>query len=278
MKQLERPHIFSYSDHISFLKDWFSYLKKSKNDFSLRTIAQKSEIAVGYLPMVLSGKRSLSEKAFQKILPLLHLSPQEQKFLTLLRQIGESPTHEGRISALNQMSRLKAFQDSNSKDIRVYEYLTKWYYVAIRELVLLSDFQMETEWIQQKIQYRLSKQEVEEALKFLIENKFIIQSNSGRWEHMTTALDCREGVFKISLGQFHRQMLEMAGNSIEKVSREKRYILGHTVAVSPQDFEKIREILEESVAKMKLLNDSNTKKSDVYHIEIAAFPLTREER
>lgn len=275
MKQQDRPQIYTYSDHISFLKDWFSFLKKTKNNFSIRTLAQKAEIASGYLPMVLAGKRALSEKAFQKILPHLGLNQQEQKFLTLLRQVGEASTHESRIEAVEQMAQLRPYQSANQKDFKVYEYLSKWYYVAIRELVLLNEFQIDPAWIQSRLGHKLSKQEIEEAVQFLIEHKFIVQNAEGKWTHDKTDLDCKEGIFKISLGEFHRQMLTLAGIAIEKTPRDQRYILGHTVAISPQDFEKIRAILEESVMKLKDLNHSKETRSDVYHIEIAAFPLTK---
>jgi uncharacterized protein (TIGR02147 family) len=275
MKQQDRPQIYTYSDHISFLKDWFSYLKKSQTQFSIRALAQKSGIAVGYLPMVLKGTRALSEKAFQKIIPFLKLNPQEQKFLNLLRQVGEATTHESRLDAVQQMAKLRPYKNANQKDIKVYEYLTKWYYVAIRELVLIEGFQMDQEWIQNKLGSKLSWQEIEEALTFLKEHKFIIQNSDGKWTHEVSELDCKEGIYKISLGQFHRQMLEMAGQAIEKVPRDQRYILGHTVAINAQDFEKIRTILEDSVKKMKNLNNTHSNKSEVYHIEIAAFPLTR---
>ena len=277
MKQHERPDIFTYHDHINFLRDWLEYLKKVKVVFSMRTLSQKSAIAVGYLPMVLSGKRELSEKAYFKILPHLNLNQQEQKFLTLLRLVGETADHETRIHTINQMAKLRRFQNSNTKDLRVFEYLTKWYYVAIRELILVKDFKMDPEWIQSRLNGRMSRAEIECAIAFLKEQNFITENSDGKWIHDKASLDCKEGIFKLSLGQFHRQMLEMAATSIEKTPRNKRYILGHTVAISQQDFEKIKQILDHSVEKMKLLDSNPSAKSDVYHIEMVAFPLTQTE-
>ena len=278
MKQLEKPNIFTYHDHISFLKDWFLYLKKSRSEFSMRTLAQKSQIASGYLPMVLAGQRELSEKAFLKILPNLGLDTQERKFLSLLRLVGESRDPSIRVDAVNQMSKLRRFQESNNKEVRVYEYLTKWFYVAIRELVALSDFKMDSEWIKNKLTGRITISEIEEAIEFLKVEGFLAQDPNGKWVQPKADLDCREGIFKLSLGQFHRQMFDLASESIEKTPREKRYILGHTVAISAQDFEKIKAILNESVDKILQMKKEDAKKEHVYHIEMAAFPLTLDER
>ncbi len=244
----------------------------------MRSLAQKSKIASGYLPMVLKRQRELSEKAFLKVLPHLSLDPQERKFLGLLRLVGESKDPNVRIEAVNQMSRLRKFQEKNNNEIRVYEYLTKWYYVAIREMAALSDFKMDPEWIKNKLNGRITTAEVDEALEFLKEQGFLVQDAKGEWTQPQTNLDCREGIFKLSLGQFHRQMFELASESIEDTPREKRYILGHTVAISAQDFDKIKAILNESVAKITQLDDQKGNKEEVYHIEMAAFPLTKEER
>lgn len=277
MKHLERPDIFTYYDHLTFLKDWFTYLKKSRSDFSIRTLAQKSEIASGYLPMVLSSQRELSEKAFLKILPHLGLDAQEKKFLSLLRLVGESQDATIKVDAVNQMSKLKRFKEKNDKEIRVYEYLTKWFYVAIRELVVLSEFKLDHEWIQKKLTGRISIPEIEEAIQFLKDQNFITQDLQGKWIQPKTELDCREGIFKLSLSQFHRQMLELASDSIDKTPRAERYILGHTVAISSQDFQKIKAIIDESVSKITQLDLGTEEKQHVYHIEIAAFPLTKNE-
>ena len=79
-----KPDIFLYHDHLSFLKDWIAYLKKTRTSFSMRELAKKSQIASGYIPMILSGKRELTEKAFQKIVSELHLNPEEKLLSSLL--------------------------------------------------------------------------------------------------------------------------------------------------------------------------------------------------
>lgn len=274
MSKDKKPDIYSYHDHLSFLRDWFSYMKKTDSNFTVRSFAQKCSIAVGLVPMILNGTRELTEKSFLKILPQLKLSAQEEKFFTLLRLVGVSPDHETRLNAINQMFKLKRFQDSNSKDLRVFEYLTKWYYVAIRELVAIPGFVADADWIASKLRGRISKLEVANALSFLIEHNYIAQDPMGGWRQVGSELDCREGLFKLSLGEFHRQMLTLASEAIEEVPREQRYIIGHTLALSKDDFLKIKEILDRSIENMKELSADTATAKAIYHIEIAAFPLT----
>lgn len=270
-----RPNIFTYHDHLSFLKDWFEFLKREGTGFSMRTLATKAKLAVGYMPMCLSGKRVLSTKALHKMMPYLKMNNQERRFFELLHLVGTSEEASVRLQAIHDMSRLQAFYQNNAQDVDVYQYLTKWYYVAIREMVSLTDFKADPYWIQGRIGGRLSLAECEQALAFLIEKGFILKDDAGNYRLPEKSLDCSEGIFKVSLSEFHRQMFHLAAQSIEKVPRSHRYIVGHTFSLLEADLEKVKTILDEARAKIRMLAHGGKDAAHVYHVELASFPLTR---
>lgn len=269
-----RPNIFHYHDHISFLRDWFLYLKKSDGSFSMRRLAEKIQIAVGYLPMCLSGKRVLSTKSLQKIVPHIKLYGAEKRFLELLHIVGTAEEPQARLQAVQDMGRLQPYRQNNLREVEVYRYLTKWHYVAIREMTLLKNFKADPQWIQERLSGRVSLAECEEALGFLIEKGFILVDVSGRHLLPEVNLDCKEGIYKVSLGEFHRQMFQLAAQSIERVPRSHRCTLGHTLAVNSRDLPKVREILAEAQAKLEKLGQETQEPDHVYHVELASFPLT----
>src|SRR5271170_1658094 len=84
----KRPDIFRYLDYRAFLKDLFQHLKKTRREFSIRSIATECQIASGYLPMVLAGRRNLSFGILERILPHLHLNRTEERFLENLVRLG----------------------------------------------------------------------------------------------------------------------------------------------------------------------------------------------
>lgn len=273
MSSENRPNIFLYHDFIQFLNDWFLFLRKTKNDFNLRNFSKKSSIALGYMNMVLNRQRPLSEKAFLKIIPNLYLSADEQKFLNLLRTVGQSEDSNSRLAAVNEMMRFKKFKTTNKKENRTYEYLTKWYYVAIYEMFNLDGFKYDIGWIQTKLAKKLSLTEIEQALDFLKQNNFVKQNPNGTWSQVETSLDCTEGIFKISLAEFHKQMLDLAHESIHSVARDERLIMGQTMAISKENFEQIKQIIQQAVKQINEVNKGAHNKENVYHVEIAAFPL-----
>ena len=269
----QRPNIFLYHDLIQFLNDWIEFLRKTKKDFSIRNFSKSSGIAQGYMNMILSRDRTLTEKSFFKIVGYLELQVDERKFLNLLRIVSQSEEPKTRLEAVDEMIKFKKFKKSNTAEIKTYEYLTKWHYVAIYEMFNLTNFDPQPEFIQKRLKQKLNLIEIQQALDFLQEHKFIVQTQNGIWTQAAAFLDCNEGIYKISLSQFHRQMLDLAHDSISSTKREDRCIIGQTMAVNRENFDQIKKILQQAMNVINELNKNSSDKDNVYHIEVAAFPL-----
>ncbi len=269
-----KPNIFRYHDYMEFLKDWLEYLKKAHVGFSLRKLAGEAEIAIGYLPMALSRKRPLTEKALKKLIPKLKLNSKEKTFLLLLRTIGESENQSERVQALTKIQKFKMYRENNLGEVEVHRYLTKWFYVCIREMSMIEGFSADPHWIRSRLRGQLTILEIETALKFLVEKGFMKEEN-GQLKAVERNLDCREGAFKLSLGKFHTDMLEFAQKSIVEVPRAQRSLLCHTAAIREQDFPEITKILEEALKKIEQFCLSAVGPNSIYHVEFAAFPMTK---
>ncbi|MBC7742289.1 MAG: DUF4423 domain-containing protein [Bdellovibrionaceae bacterium] len=270
-----KPNIENYHDYLEFLKDWTEYLKEKESGFSLRKIAKEAGIASGYLPMCFSRKRTLSTKFYEKIKPFLKLSSKEKRFLDLLRLIAESEIPSQRVQALTDLQKLNAYKKNNHSELETHQYLSRWYYVGIRELVNLPDFKNDPAWIQARLRGRVSQKEISEGLDFLLKYNFLLKDSNGNFKVAKKQLSCHDGVYKISLGELHRQMLDIAKASIEEVSREQRLLLGHTAALSKEQYDKVQEILRNAINKIETVDGKSHVESEVYHVEIAAFPLTK---
>jgi uncharacterized protein (TIGR02147 family) len=270
-----RPNIFQYHDYQVFLKDWLAYRKASQSGFSLRVLAKQAGLASGYLPMVLGGKRPLSGTAMAKLVPFLGLSASEQSFFENMVTLGTSDSHEARLNALERMKRFQEFKKQNRDDTEAYEYLTHWYYVAIREMAAMEGFQFDAEWVQKKLRFAVPLKEIKDALEFLKESGYIEIRPDGSVNPPKKPLNCSGGVYRLALGKFHREVFSLAARSIEKTPSEERDIQGHTFALRDEDLDAAKEIVEEALRKIRKLGESEVKGESVYHMEIALFPLTQ---
>lgn len=269
-----KPDIFRYDDHVEFLRDHLTFLKSGDRSFSLRKLAKSAGLAVGYLPMVISRKRVLSLAALDKIIPHIKLSDRDSKVLKALHRLATADNPVDRVEAIERMGRLAEFSKRNRKDLEVFQYLSKWYYVAIREMVTLDEFCLDPKWIQKRLNFKLSLIECEQAISFLTNNGFITSGENGKFQVNEKNLDCRSDFYRPSLAAFHKQMFDLASQAIEKVPRNERYIGGITFPIARQDFEEVRKIVDEAIEKINAISKKPNQTTDVYQIEIATFPLT----
>ena len=270
-----KPDIFGYHDYRAFLRAWVEHRKATQSKFSLRFLSKQAGFSTGYLPMVLGDKRPLTADALAKLQPHLGLTASEESFFEDLVVLETAQTHESRVAAVERMKRFQQYQKLNPNETQVYDYLRHWYYVAIREMAALDDFRNEAEWIQGRLRFAVPLKEVKEALRFLFENKYLEFQADGAIKKPDRALDCSGGIYRLALGQYHREIFTLAEQSIEAVPRAERSIMGHTVALSSDGFEKAQEIVERALAQLREVVENDKSSNAVYHMEIALFPLIK---
>lgn len=277
MDRPSKPDIFRYHDYRDFLKDWLAWLKASQSSFSLRALATKADLALGYLPMVIKRARSLSPKALAKLGPALSLSPSERSYLELLVRLGDAESQEERLAALEKMKRFSGYRKHNAREAEAFQYLTHWYYVAIREMAALPGFKPDASWIRPRLRSRVPLPEIDKALKFLIDNKYIEVLADGSVRPPEKSIDCMGGVYKVALTQMHQEMLALAGKSIENTPSTDRSILGYTLALDENGLDQARDILSEAFERIRGLAQARPNPKTVFHAELALFPLTKDE-
>lgn len=277
LAESKRPEVFGYHDYRAFLRDWLDFLKNTRDGFSIRSLSRQAGVANGYLPMVLNGSRNLSSRAWIKLLPHLGLSSTEKSYLQTLHQMAEADSTAIRIEAFDKIQRFRAYRTKNPKETETYRYLNRWFYVAVRELAALPGFSADPAWIQQRLKTHVPLNEIKSALDFLFANGYIERTDNGRIKLASKQIDCVGGVFKIALGKFHREMLELASLSLENTKSQERSVVGHTLAIPAAQYGEVKAILDEALKKIEELSFPQSELDSVYHMMLVAFPLTQPE-
>lgn len=269
----ERPDVFRYHDYRLFLKDWCDFLKSTKPGFSIRALSREAELGSGYLSMVFHGQRNLSNKVWLKISPLLGLNSQELAFLGSLRLVEDCPSSVVKFETFSRLQKFRAYRESNPKETVTYRYLSRWYFVAIRELAFLPDFKLDAKWIQDRLTHQVPLNDIKEAIEFLLENGFLQKNEAGQVTLPEKNIECFGSVYRMALAHFHREMLTLAKSAIEHVELSKRSVTGQTMAIAEQDYPKVKAILDEALEKLSKLETTKDANA-VYHVTLATFPLS----
>jgi uncharacterized protein (TIGR02147 family) len=273
---MKKPIIFKYHNYREFLRDWLGYLKSNQSQLSLRNLARRSGISVSLISMIIKGERSMTTKQFEKISPFLKLDASEQSYLKQLILLIDGKSAEEKGNALKKLQRFQSYQTLHSEELEVHQYLSKWYYVVLREMINLSNFKKDANWVRTKLKKNLRTYEINESFRFLEKNGFIEIGKNGVIKAEKT-VKCSEGIFKLSLSDFHKQMLKLASDSIDQIKTEERLILGHTVALTNTQFKEVKNIMIETLKKIEEISNKKNddeKKENVYHIGLLNFPVT----
>lgn len=268
--KLPRPKVIDYHDYRLFLKDWFNFLATQDPDFSLRKLARESKVGVSFISMMLNGHRGLSQVMLERLNPHLQLNEREIYLLSLLRGMAEAETPEVREKVFAQIQKRPEYRSRHPKEFETFHYLSAWFFVAIREMASLPDFQFDAHWIQKHLRQSIPLEDINRCLTFLESHGFIQRQKP----HVPDKnLDCMGGVFTMALASFHKQMLQQTANAIDAVPRDERLILGHTFAFPKAKADEVKKILTEALKKIEEL--PATESDTVYHVTLAAIPLTK---
>ncbi len=270
-----KPSVFEYYDYQEYFKDWLAFSKAGQSDFSFAAMATKAKLSPSLLSMYFGGQRKMTVESLSKISKAMSLNRSEQKFLELLWIISESEDRNEKIQALAQLKKYQEYKQQNHSEEKLFRYLSKWLYVAVRELVKDPNFKEDPEWIQSRILFKVSLQEIRNALDFLIENEFLIRDTKGRLMQKDNQIDCQGVVLKMALSQFHTQMFELTIRSISEVSSDNRNILGHTAHLNKAQFAELNKSMQKIIDSLSESSlGGSTPEGEVYHISLATIPLT----
>jgi uncharacterized protein (TIGR02147 family) len=263
-----KPVVYEYHEYRKYLEDYLTFLKKEKR-ITAKRVAEDLSISAAFLSMIIKGKRNLDENIMLELAEIFKLNNQEKSFFGSLLILNDSDDQTERSKAYKKLTKFKKFKKLNDEELITHKYLDKWYYVAIREMSFLKDFKEDPKWIQNRLRVKIKAEEIKKALKFLKENKMLGQERSH--------LDCSEGIYKLSLSKFHKQMFQVSGDSIEDIPREERQILGFTKSLNKKGQEKAKAIIEKALRELEAITDTDQSKDDekeLYHFHLVNIPLT----
>ena len=262
------------------LKPYFEQKKVAKPNYSLRALARDLSLSPGFVSQVFSGQRSPSLSAAENFAKVLKVRKSDASVLRKSVALYSGDNKDARKvlnEYLKQDSAAIAFKKYNRKDMAPLQYLTKWYQVALMELITCDKYQSDERLMAQKL--KISLTELRASL-FTLVNAGLIEKANGKWKMKVLHQDFPTDTTHEATRQYHRTM---TGKALEVLSEEKqsidisrRRIIGATLAVNPEHLEKAIHEYNEFIYKMtSLLTEGDC--SEVYQINLQLFPLTKKE-
>lgn len=277
------PRIFGYLDYRSFLKDFFEHRKSRDPDFSLRAFARTPGLALSsssFISAVLKGRKNLSQNLRLRFGRALGLVPAEMEYFELLIQHNQAKTVDERGHYHAQLSR---FHGSRARILNEgqHRFYARWYYSAVWHWFGLRQDQNSPARIAKSIFPPLSAQQVDEAIRVLLELRLIKKLANG---YAVTDRHLAAGkAFGGGAAHGHnREFIRLALENLDRVPSAERQFSVTSFSISQRGYERIKQRIDALRAEIRELAESDegggrTPGERVYALALQLFPCSRED-
>ena len=274
---IQRPDVSAHSDPRTFVHDFIEYRKQGPGGFSYRKLAAETGIALGYLHMMLSGKRPMDASHVPALARAFGLRPDEQRFFAKLVELLSTDSPEQKQQLIRSLSRRSAFRDRFALDPRYLDYLATWLTGTILELVDLPDFSPDETWLAAKLRPKVAPLELRAAWSTLVALRLVEQDSQGHWQRQQRTLQApNEGLGAEIVAAYHSQRLKLAQWALQEVDGPDRNFGAITARVTPEVWRLLQQKMHDvRLDVVRFLEQHDSPAADVVvHINWQSFPVT----
>lgn len=254
--KLKRPNVFDYVDYRLFLKDMLHYKKSLNQNFSENAFifsAGFGKNSRGYFGLITKGKRNLTSKSIIGFSNSMALAADESIYFENMVLFNQAEDEKEKYRFFERMK-----VGANGKKARIvnflehqYRYLNEWHIVVLLEMVTLTDFKEDPEWIRKKLGGKITKEKVIEGLNDLVELGLLSRNAEGKLVQSEPVVIFEDNAqnFKNSYN-LHKHFALRAADAMENVDYDKRAAQLITLCLPRDRFEELRREMKEFTKKI----------------------------
>jgi uncharacterized protein (TIGR02147 family) len=270
------PNIFNYIDYREFLEDFYNEQKSVSKAFSYQYLANKAGFkSKSFIKLVIDGKKNLTNDSIQKLNNVLKLKDKSFSYFIDLIAFNQTRSIQQRNFYFEKLTQYNKRSTARTILNQHYEIYSKWYYNAIRELVVAIDFKDNYELLGKMLKPAISHRKTREAVKLLLRLGFI-EKKGTRYVQCDPVITTGDEVRSLAISNFHIQNLALAANSIETVASSARDISCVVVGLSDEGFNLVKDEIRKFRKKLLDIAAIETKINRIYHINFQLLPVSED--
>ncbi len=274
MKQI---NLYTFNDYRAYLKAYYDYQKSiSAHGFSYRIFSERAGLrSPNYYKMVMEGTRNLSSKMIQRFADALKLEGKKRLFFEALVQFNQAKQPDDQNFYFQKMLSFKEYREAAPLTAEQYEYLSRWYYVAIREMIALHDFDANPKVIAYRLQPAISEAQAREALLLLEKLKLIKKNKKGLYTQCDSQIKTEPNIAAITAYNYHRQMIRLGLDSL-MLDPTQREVSGMTMSIASPLFPELKKKLFQFLLDIQhWLGEQKQPDDQLYQLNFQLLPLTQ---
>ena len=267
--------ILEHSNYRTYLKSVIAEKQRKSPGFSMRAFARQIGLGQSAVSQVLAGKKNLSLDSAAKIAQKLRLNETEAEYFRLLVQIETTKNHELKKSFLTRAQSLNTNRDIRDLSVDFFASIADWYHIVIENLLDVKNFSFNASEISKLL--GITRIEAETAIERLLRLEIIERdpNNQTKYCRVKDYIITKSQVPNQALRTFHQNMLEKAIESLETQSPQEKFIGTETFAISQKMLPEISKLADEFLQNIAKICEASDNKTDVYHLGLQFFNLTK---
>lgn len=271
---MDMKPVLEYSSYRVYIRDYYAE-RKERSGFTWRDFAK----AAGYsspvfLKLVCDGKANLSEAGIERVASAMGLVGADLQYFRLLVAFNQEKSSAAKKKYFAEMRKL-----ANENSFAVvgedqYDYYGSWLNPVLREMAPrlsgATPAQMAGELV-----FESAASNVKNSLKLLEKNGMLQKDEQGHYRQGNRSITTGNlDVTSLAIREMHRQMGELAVQSLDQVPVNERDVSGLTIGISENAFEKITKEIAEFRRRISAIVMDDSGEERVYRLNVQLFPLT----
>ena len=267
--------IYEYMDYREYLRNQFDERKRTHACYSYRLFSLKAGFkSPNFLKLVIDGDRNLTKESVYKVVKAFSLNKREAEYFENLVFLNQSKTLEEKNIYLSRVVRYRSKIDSRTMEESELQYYSKWYNPVIRELVTATDFKGDYKKLGMSVIPSISAAEAEKSVELLLKLNFINRNDFGTYKMTSISLTTGPQVRSVAVANYHKEMMKLASESIERVPSCERDISSVTFNLSDVNLKVAIEKIQLLRREIMELAEVENKSPRVTQLNLQLFPLS----
>lgn len=163
------PDLYTYLDYRKYLRGWFDARKAGNPRFSHRAFARRAgQSSPSLLLHVIAHKRNLTPLTTESFAKAMELKGEDAEFFHGLVSFDQAETLDERNRAWERIRAARRFREARRLEGDGVEYLSRWFYAAIRELATCEAIRPDPVWIAETLRPSITAEQAQQALDLLL--------------------------------------------------------------------------------------------------------------
>jgi uncharacterized protein (TIGR02147 family) len=270
-----RISIFSYSDYRVFLKDAYEERRGMDPKFSHRFIAGKIGVSSsGWFTEVIKCRVNLAGTHLVKLAVLFLLENNETDYFECLVQYNQAASTEERNRYFKKLVSFKEMQVDLVGQEK-FEFYSKWYYSALRELLFFHDFKGDYTALAKKLHPPIKASQAKEGIRLLELLGFIQKDAQGCFRPRTSTLKKDTSFRSLFTANYLKANMELGMDALERFPKEERHVSTMTLSYSRPGFQKALAELVAMRKRLVDLMDEDDHPDKAFQLNLQLFPITK---